>query len=89
MVRKISVVIKTGPLEVASQAELWGEDVVFYFTGTNTNLVVMSGADVQLTAPVDEDDPYTHFLFVQDRTSNPGETTKIQGGGSVQMSGIL
>lgn len=80
-------VVKDGPLEVASQAELWGENIVFYFTGSNTNLIVMSGADVKLTPR--ESGPYKGFLFVQDPASNAGETTKIQGGGSIDMSGIL
>ncbi len=79
--------MKNGPLVANSDATLTGWSVMFYFTGNNTTLEVMSGAYVELTAPTWG--LYKNFLFVQDPNSNPGATTKIQGGGRVELNGIL
>jgi len=82
-------VIKDGRLNVQAQAHLIGQDVVFYFTGTNTGINVRGGGEMTLRGRK-EGNSYEGFLFIQDETSNPGgQQVDIQGGGSVKMEGIL
>lgn len=81
-------VIKDGVLRVQAQSSATGTGVAFYFTGNNTQLEVLGGADIDFKAPP-EGEELAGFLFVQDPLSNPGTSTKIQGGGSVTMDGIL
>jgi Flp pilus assembly protein TadG len=80
-------VIKNGVFEVQAGASATGTDVAFYFTGSNTDLTLRGGGAVDFRAPTSGD--LAGFLFVQDRTSNPGNSTEIQGGGRVKMEGIL
>jgi hypothetical protein len=80
-------VIKNGVFEVQAGSSATGTDVAFYFTGPDTDLIVRGGGDIDFRAPATGD--LAGFLFVQDRTSNPGNSTEIQGGGRVKMEGIL
>lgn len=80
-------IIKDGSLDVQAQSMLKGEGVTFYFTGSNTGIDVKGGGGMELRAAADG--PMAGFLFVQDRTSNPGSQINIQGGGRVKMEGVL
>ena len=82
-------VIKNGSLKVWAQSELIGDDVVFYFTGSDTGIHVQGGGQMTLRGRK-EGHSYEGFLFIQDQYSNPGDQgVDIQGGGGVKMEGIL
>ena len=80
-------IIKDGPLSLSASSSITGDEVVFFFTGTDTKIEVNGGADIDITAPVDG--TWKGFAFIQDPLSNPGETSKIQGGGTIEMEGAL
>jgi len=84
-------IIKDGELTFSSGSAVTGDGVTFYFTGAHTVLTVISSATVDLSAPTSG--PYEGFVFIQDPTSNPyqstGKTNEIQGGGSIQIVGTI
>jgi len=80
-------VIKDGVLKVQANSSAKGNGVVFYFTGTGAQLVVLGGGNVDFKAPASG--PFAGFIFVQDAASNPGSETTIQGGGRVKLEGIV
>jgi Flp pilus assembly protein TadG len=86
-------IIKDGMFEVQGQASAAGTGVVFVFTGSGAKLIVRGGGNIDFTAPAagaSNVGDLAGFLFFQDRYSTDfGETTVIQGGGSVRMQGIL
>lgn len=81
-------VIKDGVLRIQAQASAAGTGVAFYFTGDDAQLEVLGGADVDFKAPM-KGAELAGFVFVQDRLSNPGTSTTIQGGGTVNLEGIV
>lgn len=81
-------VIKDGVLRVQAQSSATGAGVAFYFTGSGAQLEVLGGADVDFKAPP-KGAELAGFVFVQDRLSNPGTSTTIQGGGTVNIEGIV
>ncbi|MBU1212592.1 MAG: Tad domain-containing protein [Alphaproteobacteria bacterium] len=80
-------VIKDGPLNMDAQSSAAGVGVTFYFTGANTGIDIKSGSDLVLRAPTSGS--YESFVFIQDKTSNPGAVVSIQGGGHVKLEGVL
>lgn len=80
-------VIKNGTLDMDAQSSASGTGVTFFFTGTNTGIDIKSGSNLVLRAPTSGS--YESFVFIQDRTSNPGATVNIQGGGHVKLEGVL
>lgn len=80
-------VIKDGKLVVKSGSSATGTGVAFYFTGTWTQLEVQGGGGIDFAAPKSGD--LAGFVLVQDRTSNPGTATTIQGGGRVNLEGVV
>ena len=80
-------VIKDGVFNIQANSSAKGNGVVFYFTGNNAQLNVIGGASLTLSAP--SSGPFGGILFFQDKTSNPGSTALIQGGGDITMNGVL
>ena len=80
-------VMKDGPLLLQGGSTASGDGVVFYFTGSNSTLQLKGGANAALKAPASG--TYGGFLFIQDRASSVGATSQIQGGGSIQINGVL
>jgi Flp pilus assembly protein TadG len=80
-------VIKGGKFDVHAQSVASGQGVTFYFTGSGTQLLVQGGANLTLKAPATGDT--AGFVFVQDKWSNPGAEAEIQGGGSVNIEGVV
>ncbi len=80
-------VIKNGPLNFKSQSISAGTGVMFYLTGSDAALNVDGGATVDFQAPTSG--PYAGLMFVQDRDSNAGATSIVQGGGTVNFVGAL
>ena len=87
-------VIEGAPFEIQAQSSATGRGVLFYFTGVGTGLIVRGGGSADFTAPTTSnlsstDSSLAGFLFIQDRTSNPGGSVTIQGGGTVTFQGVL
>ena len=83
-------VIKGGEFEVQAGSSVSGTDVTFYFTGSGTSFEVRGGGNMDFRAPkADATAGVPGFLFIQDKTSNPGAEMIIQGGGRVKMEGVL
>lgn len=80
-------VIRNGPLIFRSGSISAGDGVFFYVTGTDALVKVNGGADVVFKGP--GSGAYAGMVFAQDKTSNAGDTSIIQGGGNVQLTGGL
>lgn len=80
-------IIKDGVLKIQAGSSATGTGVAFYFTGTGTQLDVKGGGNIDFKAPTSGD--FAGFVLVQDRTSNPGSETAIQGGGRVKLEGVV
>ena len=78
-------IVKDGRLRAHSNSTISGNGVVFYLTGNNAVLDIMSGSNIDLTAPTI--DPYAGLVFIQDRNSSIGDTSKIAGGGTIHIVG--
>ena len=63
-------IMKDGPLDVNSNTQLFGRDVLIAFTGKHSTLELGSGAIVDLTSPTSG--PWANMQFYQDR-DNPNE----------------
>ena len=81
-----------GGLNFSSQSTVTGTGVTFYFTsntGPSDNIQINAGADVDLTAPVDDlDGGIPGVLFFQDRLA-PTMTHTFNGGADMSMDGIF
>jgi Flp pilus assembly protein TadG len=88
-------VIKDGDLKVDSQSTLnAGGGVVFYLTGSVSNVDITSGATVKIKAPtnataVGQAVNYKGFAIMQDRTTGTGNTNYISSGGNVNIEGAF
>ncbi|MBU2533672.1 MAG: hypothetical protein KKB37_13095 [Alphaproteobacteria bacterium] len=80
-------VVKNGPLVFRSGSASMGSGVGFYLQGTGALLKVNGGADADLSAPASG--PMAGIIAAQDKTSNAGDTSIIQGGGTVRIVGAL
>ncbi|MGI9475487.1 MAG: TadE/TadG family type IV pilus assembly protein [Hyphomicrobiaceae bacterium] len=80
-------VVKGGPLIFRSGSLSSGSDVGFYLTGTGAEMDINGGADVAITAAAGGALP--GIAVAQDAASNPGATSMVQGGGTVQLTGAL
>lgn len=80
-------IIKDGSLRAHSNSTVTGDGVVFYLTGSGAFLDIKSGSNLTLTAPTAG--LYAGFVFMQDRNSSVGETSKVAGGGSISIVGAF
>jgi Flp pilus assembly protein TadG len=70
-------IIRDGQFNIGSSANVSGQNVMFYLTGTNANLNQGSGGSMNFTAP--NSGTYKGIVFFQSRTAN---TPANQFGGS-------
>jgi hypothetical protein len=79
-------VLDGGGLQVAGQANLKGDGVLFYNTGSPAGGIDLSGqGTVSLTPPTSG--PYQGMTLFQDRGAT--ETVKITGNGSLNVTGVV
>ena len=80
-------VIKNGPLSMNSQGSITGQGVTFYLMGTNAGFDIDGGAKLELSPTIDL--PYKGLLVIQDRNSNVGATSKINGNAATLLKGAI
>jgi hypothetical protein len=82
-------VVKNGYFEIQAQASARGDGVVFFFTGSDTRLIVRGGGNVDFKAPTTGD--LAGFVLADTRLGSETNIneTEIQGGGRVKIEGIL
>lgn len=85
-------IVDGNSLSINSQARVRGEGVTFVLTGPNANSIatvsINGGADVELTAPDDAQDPlWAGILFYQDPRGVATHT--INGGADLEFEGII
>jgi Flp pilus assembly protein TadG len=87
MLNKGLYVIKDGGLSMNSQGSIIGRGVTFYLMGQNAGFDINGGANLDLS-PMTEG-PYMGLLLVQDRNSNVGGTSKLNGNASTTLTGAI
>jgi Flp pilus assembly protein TadG len=80
-------VIKDGPLSMNSSGTISGTGVTFYLIGSNAGFDLNGGAKLELTAMTSG--PYAGLLLIQDRASNVGGTSKINGNAATTLTGVI
>ena len=81
-------VILGGDLNIQGGSTATGTGVTFYFADQDSNLTIQGGANATLSAPTGAA-AWAGFLFLQSRDGTTSAHTVIQGGGNVQMTGVL
>jgi hypothetical protein len=86
-------IIKDGSFVIQGQASAVGDGVVFVFHGANSGLQLIGGGSATFKAPAADATNAAGlegFVFFQDRHSTEaGQTVEIQGGGTVNLEGLL
>lgn len=83
-------VLDAAELVIAAQSTVVGTDVSFYLTpnsGTGDAITINAGASVSLSAP--PDGPLPGILFYEDRNTVSGIVHKLNGGGNMNLEGII
>ena len=80
-------IIKDGPLALSGQAQVQGDGVVFYLTGTDAVVNLGGGSTVRLTAPTSGD--LTGVLFFEDRDAPIGRLHLFRGGADQVYEGSM
>jgi hypothetical protein len=80
-------VIKDGPLSMNSQGTIIGKGVTFYLMGKDAGVDINGGAKLELTPMTSG--PYSGLLFVQDRNSNLGAISKLNGNAASLFQGVV
>ena len=80
-------VIKDGALSMNSSGTIVGHGVTFYLMGTNAGFDINGGSHLELTAMTTGD--YAGLLLIQDRASNAGDTSKVNGNSSTTLTGAI
>ena len=82
-------VIKDGYFEIQAHASATGQGVVFFFTGSNTRLIVQAGGNIDFKAPTTGD--LAGFVLADTKLDSGAAINEavIQGGGRVKIEGIL
>lgn len=76
-----------GLLTVRSGAELNGDSNTLFFSGDDAGFVFNGAGTVNLKARADGD--YAGMVIIQDRNSNPGHTSYINGGAGMTIVGTV
>jgi hypothetical protein len=86
-------VIKDGRFLIQGQASAVGDGVVFVFAGAGAEFSIQGGGSARFSAPpagAPDVSGLEGFVFFQDGASTTaGRTVSIQGGGDVQLEGLL
>jgi Flp pilus assembly protein TadG len=80
-------VIKDGQLSMNSSGTIVGNGVTFYLMGSNAGFDLNGGSKLELT-PMSTGD-YKGLLLVQDRTSNVGGVSKVNGNATTLLKGAI
>jgi Flp pilus assembly protein TadG len=80
-------VIKDGSLTLNSQGTITGNGVTFYLMGTNAGFDITAGSNLALSAMTAGD--YRGLLLVQDRNSNVGSASKLNGNSGTVLTGAI
>ncbi len=80
-------VIKNGPLSMNSQGSIIGHGVRVYLMGNNSGFDIDGGAKLELSPTTDL--PYKGLLVIQDRNSNIGATSKLNGNTTTLLKGAI
>jgi Flp pilus assembly protein TadG len=80
-------VIKDGQLSMNSSGTIKGTGVTFYLVGSNAGFDLNGGSTLELT-PM-KAGAYAGLLLVQDRTSNVGGTSKVNGNATTNLKGAI
>jgi len=80
-------IIKEGPLTMHANSQLAGTDVTIYLVGEDAVFDIKSNSNIDITAP--SFGPYAGFAIIQDRDSDFGETSLLEGGGILRIVGSI
>ena len=80
-------VVKDGPLSMNSQGTITGTGVTFYLMGKDAAVDINGGAKLELTPMTSG--AYSGMLFVQDRSSNVGGISKLNGNAASFLQGVV
>ena len=80
-------IIVNGDLNVQGGSTATGAGVNFYFADLDSNLAIQGGGNVTFSAPTSG--AWAGLLFMQSRSGTTLAHTVIQGGGTVNMTGVL
>ncbi len=81
-------IVDKAPLSIKSGATVTGNNVVFFITGSGGRVDVSGGANLSLVGRHDGQS-YEGFVIIQLATSNPGAESQINGGGTVNVEGVV
>jgi len=79
-------IIKDGTLKVDGSAQLSGEGVVLFFTGSNTGFTVGGSAKVSISAP--RNGTLKGFAIYLDPASTPNPISSVNGSSQLTLKGI-
>jgi hypothetical protein len=82
-------IIDGGSLSINSQATVKGTGVTFFFMGSGAGFSINGGGKIDLSAPTSAGDPYQGMLLVQDRHSNVGATSSLNGNSDTVLKGVI
>ncbi len=80
-------IIKNGPLTMNANSWLRGTDIVIYLVGEAAILDIKSHSNLEISAP--SFGPYAGLAVMQDRDSDFGETSSLEGGGILNIVGAI
>jgi hypothetical protein len=80
-------VIRNGQLNINSQATVTGDGVTFYMKGNNAGFDISAGGNITLSAMTSGD--YKGMVLVQDRNSNSGGNSSLNGNSGTIIKGAI
>jgi len=80
-------IIKNGPLTMHANSWLRGTDIAIYLVGEDAILDIKSNSNLEISAR--SFGPYAGLAVMQDRDSDYGETSLLEGGGTVNIVGAI
>lgn len=80
-------VIRNGPLNINSQGTVVGKKVTFYLMGAGAGFDLTGGTKLEFS-PMTEGE-YKGLVIVQDRDSNAGSTSKLNGNSGTVITGAI
>ena len=81
-------IVDNGTFDVQSGAEVVGKNVLFYFSGYNAKFQVIGDGKVDLIGRTNGNS-YEGFVMIASAEANPGGTSRIQGGSSFKVDGVI
>ncbi|MHB2170115.1 TadE/TadG family type IV pilus assembly protein [Alsobacter sp. R-9] len=78
-------IIKDGPLQISSQSNVSGSEVLFVLTGKSAGFTINGGASIDLKASTSGN--YANILIFQDKNSNVGAGNTINGDSNTKLQG--